>query len=321
MLGGNRLTGTCDTTSCVVLPSLEPLACGPPTFEISPRLVSGTLTLVSSLRVTMDRRLVNNVTLHVEEEGDGLAIVLLHGWSMSGRFFESQLGGALPGHRVIVPDFRGHGRSEKVLEGHTVGNYATDIRLLLEELGVERPALVGWSMGAMVALEYVKTFGNGSVTGIGIVDQPPSDLALEGLPYTSGSTIEELADAVAAVQLDQSSVAVKVANLILHEPTEQLTSWIVSEMLQVPAAIASTILVDQTLKDYREVVSALRCPTLVVFGRDPKATPPAAGAWISEQIPGSRLEIFEHSSHCPFLEEPDRFNEVLREWAANLRGK
>ena len=262
--------------------------------------------------------LVNNVTLHVDEEGDGPAIVLLHGWSMSGRFFGSQLGGALPGHRVVVPDFRGHGRSEKVLDGHTVGNYAADIRLLLEELGIERPVLVGWSMGAMVALEYVKAFGIGSVTGIGIVDQPPSDLTLEGLPYTSGSTIEELAGAVAALQLAQSAFAITVANLILHEPTEPVTSWIVSEMLKVPAAIASTILVDQTLKDYRGVLSELRCPTLVVFGRDPRVTPPEAGIWISEQIPGSRLEIFERSSHCPFLEEPDRFNEVLLEWAANL---
>jgi non-heme chloroperoxidase len=266
----------------------------------------------------MDRTLVNNVTLHVDEEGDGPAIVLLHGWSMSGRFFRSQLGGALPGHRVVVPDFRGHGRSEKVLHGHTVGNYAADIRLLLEELGIERPVLVGWSMGAMVALEYVKAFGNGSVMGIGIVDQPPSDLTLDGLPYTWGSTIEELADSVAALQLAQSAFAIKVANLILCEPTEPVTSWIVSEMLQVPAAIASTILVDQTLKDYRGALSELRCPTLVVFGRDPRVTPPEAGIWISEQIPGSRLEIFEHSSHCPFLEEPDRFNEVLLEWSANL---
>jgi non-heme chloroperoxidase len=268
----------------------------------------------------MDHTLVNHVTLHVDEEGDGPAIVLLHGWSMSSRFFGPQLGGGLPGHRVVAPDFRGHGRSEKVLHGHTVGNYAADIRLLLEDLGIEHPVLVGWSMGAMVALEYVKAFGDGSVMGIGIVDQPPSDLALEGLPYTSGSTIEDLAASVAALQLDQSSFAINVANLILHEPTETVTSWIVSEMLQVPAAIASTILVDQTLKDYRAVLSELRCPTLVAFGRDPRATPPEAGIWISEQIPGSRLEIFERSSHCPFLEEPERFNEVLLDWAANLSG-
>jgi non-heme chloroperoxidase len=266
----------------------------------------------------MDHRLASNVTLHLKDEGDGPAIVLLHGWAMSGRFFEAQLTGALPGHRVVVPDFRGHGRSEKVLYGHTVGNYAADIRLLLDELRIERPVLVGWSMGAMVVLEYVKAYGESSVRGIGIVEQPPSDLALEGLPYASGSSIEDLAASVAALQLDQIGVAVTVANLMLHEPTEPVTSWIVNEMLLVPPAIASTMLVDQTLKDYREVVSGLRCPTLVVFGRDPKATPPEAGTWISERIPGSRLEIFEHSSHCPFLEEPGRFNQVLGEWVASL---
>jgi pimeloyl-ACP methyl ester carboxylesterase len=55
------------------------------------------------VRVATDRVLVNNVALHVEEEGDGPAIVLMHGWSMSGRFFQAQLGGALPGHRVGRP--------------------------------------------------------------------------------------------------------------------------------------------------------------------------------------------------------------------------
>ena len=74
---------------------------------------------------------------------------------MSGRFFQRQLHGLSASHRVIVPDLRGHGRSEKALHGHTVPGCAMDLQALLIQLGVQRPVLVGWSMGAMVASEFI----------------------------------------------------------------------------------------------------------------------------------------------------------------------
>ena len=86
----------------------------------------------------------------------------------------------------------------------------------------------------------------------------------------------------------------------------------------MPSAVASTILVNQTLRDYRPFLPEISSPTLVAFGKDPKLTPPEAGEYISSQIPGARFELFEQSSHVPFLEEADRFNRVVGEFAASL---
>ena len=102
-----------------------------------------------------DRIRVNGVELSVEAAGAGSPIVFVHGWSMSGRFFQRQLRGLPAGHRVVVPDLRGHGQSEKALHGLSVPSYARDLQALLVQLGVERPVLVGWSMGAMVASEFI----------------------------------------------------------------------------------------------------------------------------------------------------------------------
>jgi len=107
---------------------------------------------------------IGDVTFSVETEGSGPPIVFIHGWSMSGRFFQRQLG-QFPGHQVIVPDLRGHGRSGKVTHGHTVPQYAADLRAILAELSVRRPVLVGWSMGAMVAYDFLRQFGDDSVEG------------------------------------------------------------------------------------------------------------------------------------------------------------
>jgi len=265
----------------------------------------------------VELELGDGVVLHVEDEGDGPPVVLLHGVMMSGRFFERQIGGGLGGHRVIAPDFRGHGRSSKVLAGHTVANYAQDVHRLLEALGVERPVLVGWSMGAMVVYEYLKAFGTGAVRGVVIVDQPPSDFAWDGYPF-GVLTVGALAEMIEGLQLDQAAVAAEFAGLMQHDPSDEVTAWMVEEILRLPAAVASTILADQTLQDYRPLLPTIDCPALVLFGRDPKLTPPEAGAWIAEQIPGARLEVFESSSHCPFYEEADRFNAVLSEWVRGL---
>jgi non-heme chloroperoxidase len=265
----------------------------------------------------VERDLGQGVVLHVEDEGSGVPIVFLHGVMMSSRFFERQLGGRLTAHRVVAPDFRGHGRSSKVLQGHTVANYAQDLLRLFELAGVERPVLVGWSMGAMVMYEYLKAFGTASVRGIAIVDQPPSDFAWENYPF-GVLTPEALAEMIEGLQLDQRAVATEFADLMQHEPQSDVTTWMTEEIMQVPPAIASTILADQTLQDYRELLPSIDCPALVMFGRDPKLTPPEAGAWIAGQIPGAQFEVFERSSHCPFYEQAEDFNATLRTWVAGL---
>ncbi len=95
---------------------------------------------------------VGDVTFSVEDAGTESPIVFIHGWSMSGRFFQRQLAYFTGTHRVIIPDLRGHGRSEKITHGHTVPRYAADLHALLGRLSVRRPVLVGWPMGAMVGL-------------------------------------------------------------------------------------------------------------------------------------------------------------------------
>jgi non-heme chloroperoxidase len=267
-----------------------------------------------------EQKLANGVTLHLVDEGEGSPIVFVHGVMMTSRFFDRQVPHVSANARMIAPDLRGHGRSEKVLSGHTVENYAIDLQELFVARGIVRPVLVGWSMGAMVVWEYLKAFGQDAVAGIVVVDQPPSDWSWDGYPF-GVLTAEVLAELVAGLQMAPAAVAAELAHLMLHEPTEETAAWMIEEITMCPPAIASTILVNQTIRDYRRFLPQIRVPTAVFFGGDDKMTSPRAGEYIASKIPGATFEVFGASSHAPFYEEPDAFNAALDAFVAGLTGR
>lgn len=253
---------------------------------------------------------VNGAELYYETSGSGRPIVFLHGVMMGGRFFVEQTD--LPdGYRSIVLDFRGHGRSEKTESGHTVPNYAADLEAFLDTLDLEDVVLVGWSMGALVGWEYVDQFGTDRLAGFVVVDQQPADLEQDD--YEHGVfDFEELVGLMELAQTDHHELAGLFVDQMIHgEAGDELERLMFDEISRVPPAIKSAILFDQSVRDYRDVLEAVDVPTLVCVGEDDTLLDPAGVEYVAEQTPGAELERFAASSHCPFLEAPERFNRVL----------
>src|SRR5258708_3518629 len=208
----------------------------------------------------MTRHLLSNgVTLNATDAGSGTPVVFIHGVMMSGRFFDHQVSFFSRGYRVIVPDLRGHGQSEKLLYGHTVANYARDLKELFDGLHVERPVLVGWSMGSMVMYEYLKQFGQDDVAGIVIVDQPPSDFAWDGYEF-GVLTVQALGEMVEALQMDQHAVAEAFAGMLLHEEIPTTKAWLEEQITRVPPAVPPPILGDHPCRSFRPFFPAQPLP-------------------------------------------------------------
>lgn len=256
--------------------------------------------------------------LHVFDEGHGTPLLFIHGLMMSGELFRHQKRSLpSPSTRVVIPDLRGHGSSPKPLTGHTVPTYAHDVLALLHERDIQRPLVIGWSMGAMVACELVHIAGPSAVAGLIIVDQPPTDFCWPDYPHGL-LDCHGLAEMVEAIQTDMPGFAAEFARKLISVEDPTTIDWITREICTVPPAIASTIAVDQTLRDYRGLLREIRVPICLVFGADDKLVDPRAGIDLAQQLPGSRFELFDHSSHCPFLEEPERFNTLVQELASTV---
>ncbi|MDD5591546.1 MAG: alpha/beta hydrolase [Dehalococcoidales bacterium] len=262
---------------------------------------------------------LNGTRLYYEEKGEGQPIIFIHGVWMSGRFFKKQVPYFARSYRVIVPDLRSHGRSAHVHFGHTLAGYARDIHALIAELSLKNVVLIGWSMGALVTWDYFKQFGSDNVTATVIIDQSACDLTAPD--WTMGLfDLAELRRTMADIQTDRETVVRDfIPSMFKDKPAEEEAGWIFDEITRLPESVAGAILFDQTLQDYRPVLPSVNVPTLLCFGRDEKLYPVAAGEYLCRNLPDARLVVFEESGHCPFLEEPERFNREVDRFIQSLR--
>jgi pimeloyl-ACP methyl ester carboxylesterase len=94
---------------------------------------------------------VNGINLYYESHGSGRPLILLHGGLGSGEMFEPILPALTERHQVIVVDLQGHGRTADIDRPIDIRLMADDIAALIDHLGLERPDLVGYSLGGGVA--------------------------------------------------------------------------------------------------------------------------------------------------------------------------
>jgi peroxiredoxin len=258
----------------------------------------------------------DSVELHYREQGWGRPIVLIPGFACTTRFFDRQLAALSDLFRVIVYDPRGQGESEKTRRGQRVGRLAHDAHDLLAALDLDDVVIVGWSLGSSTVLSYLDLFGSDRVSRVGLIACSPSPVNRAG--WTNG--IADLAAGEAlrtAVEQDFAAVAAASIKQWFHRPPaeEELRMLAEETRKTAPADGAAAVLWDGMQQNMLDLLPHIDLPTLIIQGEHDAITPIGNAAVLAETIPDVRLEIFADSGHSPFIEESDRFNEVLKEFA------
>jgi pimeloyl-ACP methyl ester carboxylesterase len=264
-----------------------------------------------------DFALAPDLRLHYDEQGAGRPVVFLPGWTMSTAFFRHQLPFFAQRHHAIALDYRGHGRSSPTDVGHTLATYARDLRAFLVERDLRGVVLVGWSMGAIVAWEYLRQFGSDRLAEFVNIDQPPVSSRRPDWPY--GDELLDSCASLARIQEDHAAVARRLISRMFKEPpSADDTDWMQAEILRVSPPVAGVTLFADLAYDARPLLPQVALPTLVCCGRHSAITPLPTGEYIAQAQPNARLVVFEASGHCPFLEEPARFNAEVEAFIAGL---
>ena len=110
--------------------------------------------------VNVGRENSTPIDLYYKDHGSGLPVVLIHGWPLNGDAWEKQTAALLAaGHRVIIYDRRGFGRSSKPGTGYNYDTFAADLDVLLNTLELTNVSLVGHSMGTDEITRYIGKYG------------------------------------------------------------------------------------------------------------------------------------------------------------------
>jgi non-heme chloroperoxidase len=261
--------------------------------------------------------------LYLEQAGAGRAVLLVHGWTMSGRFWSAQMEGLSKQFKVVTVDLRGHGNSSKVLHGHTIVNYAKDLRLVVDALHLQDVTLVGWSLAGPVVLEYWNRYGGQGLAALCLVEMTPFPFAPEkwNTHRLANYQFKGMNEALHNLQADRVAFGRQFIDSMFlggKAPEDDMV-WMLPEHLATPTSIATAIYSDYLMRDYSRSLEGISVPVLVVNGHSPYICFGSdTGRYVADTVPLGRLEIFSNSGHMPFYEEPERFNAMLVEFVKGL---
>ena len=121
---------------------------------------------------------INSIRMHYVEAGEGPPVVLLHGFPETWYCWRHQIPVLAARYRVIVPDLRGYGETEKPATGYDKRTMGRDIRELMTHCGFERAAIIGHDRGARVATRLVKD-DPAAVDRLVVMDNIPTRIIFE----------------------------------------------------------------------------------------------------------------------------------------------
>lgn len=252
----------------------------------------------------------NTVRIHYLDAGRGEPLVLLHGLGSSSRDWEYQIPEFSEHYRVIAPDFRGSGASDKPKGPYRIADYAEDTWALLDKLGLGRVNLVGLSMGGATAFEMAARRPE-RVRRLVVVNCPPS------FALSSPRKWFELALRLAVVGvLGMDKMAAIVGDRLFPEADQaELRDEFVQRYaandkrhyLWSMRALAGWSVVDR--------LQRIACPALMLTAEH-DYTPTAEKRVAVDRLPAGELQVIRDSRHATPIDRTAAFNEAVLDFLA-----
>ena len=244
--------------------------------------------------------------------GAGVPLILIHGFPLDRTIWSAQVSGLSDVARVIAPDLRGFGESSMAGGAMTIDDYATDVRALMDALGLAKAVIGGVSMGGYVAMAFQRKFPS-RVEGLVFVDTRGDADTLEGKAGRDASIATARAEGVAAIA---AQMLPKMLTPAASEPKRRALSDMMNRQTLegVVGALAA-------LRDRGSSTSSnagIRVPALVVCGAEDAIIAPKEAEALRATIPGARLVVIPGAGHLPNYETPDAFNAAVRELLATI---
>ena len=272
----------------------------------------------SNIRAALGRsefiEVEKNVRLHVSDLGEGSPVILIHGWPLSDAMYEYQYAALIKnGYRAIGITLRGFGQSDKPYGKYDYDVFADDIKVVLEELQIDKAVLCGFSFGGATVIRFTSKYKNEHISKLALFGAAaPCEVRKDDFPY--GLPIEILNNLVELNSSNRPQLIEEFGKLFAASETalpKSISAWLAGIQLQ-----SSHYAMEQGLymirdSDLRPDLDKITIPTAIFHGKLDKLCPFELAEQLHKGIANSKLIAFENSGHALFLEERLKFNDEL----------
>ncbi len=244
----------------------------------------------------------DGVRLHYLEAGPrlGHTIVFVPGWTMPAWIWQPQIAAFGQRYHVVAFDPRGQGDSDAPPGGYEPGRRGQDIAELIARLEPVPVVLVGWSLGVLDTLAYVRIHGDEKVAGLVLVDNSVGE---EPAPPPHPRRRP------APVMPREMAMYRFVTSMFHHRPSEAYLDRLTEATLHTPEPASRALLSYPVPRTYwRDAVYSTSKPVLYIV----------RPGWLAEQAanlahnrPGTQVAVFSDAGHALFVDDAGRFNAVL----------
>jgi non-heme chloroperoxidase len=264
------------------------------------------------------------IELHYTDHGQGQPVVLIHGWPLSGRSWESQEPALIEaGYRVINYDRRGFGQSSQPWDGYDFDTLTADLAALVDHLDLRDAVLIGFSMGGGEVVRYLSRYGSDRVSKVVLASAVPPYLFKSDDNPDGGIDDARIVELVSGVQQDRMAFFdeyldsyFSAGTTIKVSPQQKAYTLSLLAVASPKATIDCIHAFSRT--DFREDLTKVTVPTLVIHGDSDNIVPiEVSGQRAAAAIRGSVLVTLEDAPHGILVSHPQEWNAAVLQF---LRG-
>lgn len=256
--------------------------------------------------------------IYYQDLGQGKPIVLIHGWPLSHRMWESQVTALTEaGYRCIAYDRRGFGESGRPAGGYDYDTFASDLNDLMSQLNLEGATLAGFSMGGGEVARYIGRYGSQRVAKVMLLGAITPFLLKT--PDNPGGVDKSVFDGmVAGVKKDRIGFLDQFFPNFYNDAPESpdalkdlipFSKWIA--WAASPLATRECIVAFGTT-DFRDDLKKIDVPALIVHGDSDRIVPfEVSGKPSHEMLKQSRLEVLKGAPHGFAATHSQQLNEIM----------
>jgi len=250
----------------------------------------------------MEKIKINDIELAYSRRGKGTPLVLLHGFPLDHHLWDDVSLLLEDKFDLILPDLRGFGESTTVDVPYSMDDYASDIAGLLDQLGIQKTAVAGHSMGGYVALAFAKLYPE-RVSGLALI----SSQVLADPPERKEGRYKSAAD---VSEKGIGGVVEAMTSKFTSDARLQVVARAIMEK-QKPDGYIGALKAMAERMDSTSLLSTFKFPVLVIHGEADALIPVARAREVNAAVPDSHYVELKDTGHVPMLEAAKETAEAL----------